>query len=107
MVPGALASVFAGAWRFLGVQPIDDTMATLDRFCCLPARIRKVEDEAELSSIEEEIDNILRTQLAKSAGRDAASSDNATLIAAVQRLDNLIYQRRQLLAIKAATINTG
>ena len=82
-------------------------MAALDRFCCLPAQIRKVEDEAELSLIEEEIDNILRAQLAKSVGRDEGSSDLAALIAAVQRLDNLIYQRRQLLAIKAATINTG
>ena len=82
-------------------------MAALDRFCCLPAQIRKVEDEAELSLIEEEIDNILRAQLAKSVGRDEASSDLAAFIAAVQQFDNLIYQRRQLLAAKPATINTG
>jgi TRAP-type uncharacterized transport system substrate-binding protein len=102
MVLGALASVFAAAWRFLGAQSVDDTMATLDRFCGLPARIRKVEDEAELSSIEDEIDNILRAQLAKSVGRDEGSSDIAALIAAVQRLDNLIYQRRKLLAARAS-----
>jgi hypothetical protein len=51
MVLGALASMFAAAWRFLGVQPVDDTMAALDRFCGLLARIRQVEGEAELSSI--------------------------------------------------------
>jgi hypothetical protein len=73
----------------------------------LPAQIRKVEDKAELSLIEEEIDNILRAQLAKSVGRDEASPDIAALIAAVQRLDNLIYQRRQPLATKPATFNTG
>jgi len=99
MVLGALASVFAAAWRFLGVQPVDDTMAMLDRFCGLPACIRKVEDEAELSSIEEEIDNILRAQLVKSVGRDESSSDVAALIGAAQRLDNLIYQRRKLLVM--------
>ncbi|HVX76062.1 MAG TPA: TAXI family TRAP transporter solute-binding subunit [Bradyrhizobium sp.] len=101
MVLGALASVFAAAWRFLGVQPIDDTIATLDRFCGLPVRIRKVEDIAELSSIEEEIDDILRAQLAKSIGRDDSSSEIAALIAAAQRLDNLIYQRKKMLAVKS------
>jgi hypothetical protein len=77
-------------------------MVMLDRFCGLPARIRKVEDETELSSIEDEIDSILRAQLMKSVGRDEGSSDIAALIAAAQRLDNLIYQRRKLLAARAS-----
>jgi TRAP-type uncharacterized transport system substrate-binding protein len=41
MVLGAMASVFAAAWRFLGVRQIDSAQSTLDMLCGLPGRIRK------------------------------------------------------------------
>src|ERR1700744_273978 len=101
MVLGAMASVFAAAWRFLGVRQIDTTQTTLDVLCGLPGRIRKTSDEAELASIEDEVDGIIRAQLARSAGSEDAASETQTLIAAAQRLDNLIYYRRMGLGQRA------
>jgi TRAP-type uncharacterized transport system substrate-binding protein len=100
MVLGAMASVFAAAWRFLGARPIDPAQMTLDTLCGLPGRIRKTEEEAELASIEDEIDAILRGQLARSIDRDDGASEAQALIAAAYRLDNLIHHRRIALAAK-------
>ncbi len=101
MVLGALASAFAAAWRFLGVRPVDAGQTTLDALCGLPGRVRKTDDEAELASIEEEVDAILRHQLARAAARDEGASEAQALITAAHRLDNLIHHRRMLLAQKA------
>ncbi|SDT60483.1 TAXI family TRAP transporter solute-binding subunit [Bradyrhizobium canariense] len=101
MVLGALASIFAAAWRFLGVQPIDETISTLDTLCGLPGRIRKIDNEAELTAIEEEVDRVLRAELIRSADREEGASGTSALIAAAHRLDNLIHQRRIMLAAKA------
>ena len=49
---------------------------------------------------EEEVDAILRNQLAKSASGDDSGPDAAALIAAVHRLDNLIHHRRIVLAAR-------
>jgi hypothetical protein len=100
MVLGAIASVFAAAWRFLGVRPIDPAQSTLDALCGLPGRIRKTDEEIELASIEEEVDAILRAQLARSIGQEESASEAQALIAAAHRLDNLIHHRRMALAVK-------
>jgi hypothetical protein len=104
MVLGALASVFAAAWRFLAVRPVDGTQTTLDTLCGLPGRVRKTDDEAELASIEEEIDAILHAQLARSADSDESASETHALIAAAHRLDNLIHHRRMTLAARAPPV---
>ncbi|WP_159010088.1 TAXI family TRAP transporter solute-binding subunit [Bradyrhizobium sp. S69] len=101
MVLGAMASVFAAAWRFLGVRPLDPSQTTLGALCSLPGRVRKTDDEAELAAIEEEIDHILHAQLARSADSDASASETHALIAAAHRLDNLIHRRRMALAAQA------
>jgi TRAP-type uncharacterized transport system substrate-binding protein len=101
MVLGAMASVFAAAWRFLGVRPLDPAQTTLGTLCGLPGRVRKTDDEAELASIEEEIDKILHYQLARSADSDESASETHALIAAAHRLDNLIHRRRMALAAQA------
>jgi TRAP-type uncharacterized transport system substrate-binding protein len=101
MVLGAMASVFAAAWRFLGVRPLDPAQTTLGALCGLPARVRKTDDEAELAAIEEEIDNILHAQLARSTDKDESASETHALIAAAHRLDNLIHHRRMALAARA------
>jgi TRAP-type uncharacterized transport system substrate-binding protein len=101
MVLGAMASVFAAAWRFLGVRPLDPAQTTLGALCGLPGRVRKTDDEAELAAIEEEIDHILHAQLARSADSDESASETHALIAAAHRLDNLIHHRRMALAAQA------
>ena len=101
MVLGGIASIFAAAWRFLGVRSTENAQTTLDALCGLPRRIRNIDNEAELAAIEDEVDNILRAQLAKSAERDESGADAAALISAAHRLDNLIHHRRAVLAAKA------
>jgi TRAP-type uncharacterized transport system substrate-binding protein len=101
MLLGAMASVFAAAWRFLGVRPLDPAQTTLGALCGLPGRVRKTDDEAELAAIEEEIDHILHAQLARSTDSDESASETHALIAAAHRLDNLIHHRRMALAARA------
>ena len=101
MVLGALASIFAAAWRFLGVRANEAAHPTLDAFCALPGRIRDADDER-TRQIENEVDGLLRPQLARTAGQEEGASEAQALIAAAQRLDNLIHHRRTMLAAKAA-----
>jgi TRAP-type uncharacterized transport system substrate-binding protein len=110
MVLGGIASVFAAAWRFLGVRPGETTQTTLDALCGLPGRIRKIDDEAELAAIEDDVDAVLRAQLSKSAGQEEGASGATILIAAAHRIDNLIHHRRTLLLAakaSAAPANPG
>jgi len=100
MVLGALASVFAAAWRFLGVRPSDGAQTTLGALCGLPRRVRNADDENELAAIEEEVDTILHAQLARAADSDDGASETHALIAAAHRLDNLIHHRRMALAAR-------
>src|ERR1700760_4454099 len=104
MVLGALASVFAAAWRFLGVRPVVRAQTSLDTLCGLPGRVRKADDEAELAAIEEEIDTILRAQLARSADSEESASETQALIAAAHLLDNLIHHRRIALARRTPAV---
>jgi TRAP-type uncharacterized transport system substrate-binding protein len=100
MVLGALASVFAAAWRFLGVRPSDGAQTTLGALCGLPRRVRNADDETELAAIEEEVDTILHAQLTRAADSDDGASETHALIAAAHRLDNLIHHRRLALAAR-------
>jgi len=64
----------------------------------LVRRIRKSDTEAELETIEDEIDDILKAQRAKAAAGDETAVDAATLNVAAHRLENLIHDRRKILA---------
>jgi TRAP-type uncharacterized transport system substrate-binding protein len=101
MALGAIASIFAAAWRFLGVRPIETTGATLDALCGLPARIRNSGTEAELMAIEDEVDDVVRAQLMKSTVSDESASEISALMSVAHRLDNLIHHRRTILAARA------
>ena len=70
MVLGAFASVFAAAWRFLGVRSNETTATTLDALCDLPGRIGIARDQAVLSAIEAEVRGSLQASIASiTAGR--------------------------------------
>src|SRR5213080_3402283 len=97
MVLGGAATMLAAAWKFLGVGN-RATEGPLDSLYALARRIRKVEAEAELSDIEEEIDGILKAERAKSAAGDESAVDDATLNVAAHRLESLIHDRRTMLA---------
>lgn len=98
MLLGGAATVLAAAWRFLGLGEPTAPQGPLDSLYALSRRIRNVETEAELADIEEEIDDILKVQSAKSASGDESAVDAATLNVVAHRLENLIHDRRALLA---------
>ena len=106
MALGAIASIFAAAWRFLGVRPNETTHTTLDALCVLPTRIRKTDSEAELMEIEDEVDAIVRAQLVQSADGEESAPKTLALMSAAHRIDNLIHHRRAVLAAKTSVAKT-
>jgi hypothetical protein len=106
MVLGGAATMLAAAWKFLGIGN-RATEGPLDSLYALVRRIRKSDTEAELSDIEEEIDNILKAERAKSAAGDERAVDDATLNVAAHRLENLIHDRRTLISKRPAVASAA
>ena len=106
MILGGMATVLAAAWKFLAIGPFAND-GPLDALYALVRRIRRAETEAELGTIEDEIDDILKTQRAKAAAGDESAVDAATLNVAAHRLENLIHDRRQILANGLAAAPSG
>ncbi|HLX15142.1 MAG TPA: TAXI family TRAP transporter solute-binding subunit [Bradyrhizobium sp.] len=100
MMLGAIASVLAAAWKFLGIGQPEVREGPLDTLYGLARRIRRVNSESDLLSIEEEIDNILRAERLKAEGGDQNAVDAATLNVVAHRLENLIHDRRAILAAR-------
>jgi TRAP-type uncharacterized transport system substrate-binding protein len=107
MVLGGAATVLAAAWKFLGLGVPATHEGPLDSLYALGRRIRNVGTEAELSDIEEEIDNILKEQRTKSAAGDENAVDDATLNVAAHRLESLIHDRRTMLAKRPAIVTAA
>jgi hypothetical protein len=103
MILGGLATVLAAAWKFLGIAPFAKD-GPLDALYALVRRIRKANTESGLEIIEDEIDDILKAQRAKAAAGDEDAVDAATLNVAAHRLENLIHDRRQMLANGPAVV---
>jgi TRAP-type uncharacterized transport system substrate-binding protein len=106
MVLGGLATVLAAAWKFLGIGQ-SQTEAPLDALYALARRIRKAESAAELGTIEDEIDEILKAQRARAAEGDESAVDATTLNVAAHRLENLIHDRRTTLASGTVAAHGG
>jgi hypothetical protein len=106
MILGGAATVLAAAWKFLGLGS-SRSEGPLDSLYALGRRIRNVGTEAELSDIEEEIDEILKAQRARSAAGDESAVDDATLNVAAHRLESLIHDRRTILAKKPAIVSAA
>jgi TRAP-type uncharacterized transport system substrate-binding protein len=98
MVLGGAATVLAAAWKFLGIGGPITPEGPLDSLYALARRVRNADAEAELVEIEEEIDKILKAERAKSASGDENAVDAVTLNVAAHRLENLIHDRRAMLA---------
>jgi TRAP-type uncharacterized transport system substrate-binding protein len=107
MVLGGLATVLATAWKFLGLGGPATGQGPLDSLYALGRRIRKAGTDTELSDIEEEIDEILRTQRARSARGDENAVDDSTLNVAAHRLESLIHDRRTMLEKKPAVASAA
>jgi TATA-binding protein-associated factor Taf7 len=107
MIMGGIASVLAAAWKFLGIGNPAIPEGPLDSLYALARRIRKVDSEAELSEIEDEIDNILAAQRAKVASGDENAVDTTTLNIAAHRLEGLVHDRRAVLARPRVVASAG
>jgi TRAP-type uncharacterized transport system substrate-binding protein len=107
MALGGAATLLAAAWKFLGLGEPATGQGPLDSLYALGRRIRKASTEAELSDIEEEIDDILNAQRARSAGGDETAVDDTTLNVAAHRLESLIHDRRTMLAKRPAVISAA
>jgi len=97
MALGALATVAAALWQFLKAGGPRPTEPALDALYALGRKIRAASNEAELSEIENQIDNVLRAQRAV-ADKDENTLDAATLNVAAHRLENLIHDRKAALS---------
>ena len=95
MTLGALASILAITWHFLRSGELKPSEPALDSLYALGRRIRHADNEADLSEIENQIDEVLRAQRARA---DEDALDAATLNVAAHRLENLIHDRRAALA---------
>jgi hypothetical protein len=98
MALGGLATIMAAAWKFLRSGELQTKEEALDLLYALGQRIRSAEKEAELLEIGGRIDAILRAQRARAATDDENALDAATLNVAAHRLENLIHDRRAVLA---------
>jgi hypothetical protein len=99
--------VLAAAWKFLGLGNPATKQGPLDSLYALGRRIRKAGTEAELSEIEEEIDDILGAQRASAAQGAENAVDDATLNVAAHRLESLIHDRRTMLAKRSAVVSAA
>jgi TRAP-type uncharacterized transport system substrate-binding protein len=102
MFLGGAASLLAAAWKFLGIGQPKFREGPLDTLYGCSRRIRDARSETELSSIEEEIDNILRTERLKAEKDEENAVDAATLNVIAHRLENLIHDRRTILMVQSS-----
>jgi TRAP-type uncharacterized transport system substrate-binding protein len=98
MILGGLASVLVAAWKFLRSDEPKDREAALDALYALGRKIRTCGEATELSEIEREIDRVLQAQRLRAATGNENALDVATLNVAAHRLENLIHDRRIVLA---------
>ncbi len=92
MLLGMLSSMVAAFWKFM--MPAPEGSHPPERLYNITGRIRDAASQEDLDQIEDEIDEILRTELSREK-RD--ETDASALQIALSRLEYLIKQRRRIL----------
>jgi TRAP transporter TAXI family solute receptor len=105
MLLGSLTSLFAGVWKFM--QHDEEAESSLNLLYALAGRIRHARDESVLAAVEEEFDNILKSELARHAKGESNAVDAGALSLAAHRLEHLINHRRSLLQTQNAVTLTA
>ncbi len=99
MVLGALASIFAAAWRFLGIEQLGARRSDHQDPVRPAAANREVNSDAELTEIENQVDAALDAEMA-----NAIRSENlrtcSTLVSLANRLEDAIHRRRRAIAAR-------
>jgi TRAP-type uncharacterized transport system substrate-binding protein len=96
MALGLIASLIAAARKFVGFDS-ENAASVLEPLHALAGPIRHARSEAELGAIEEEIDDIISTQLRSPPNGKNRAANAAALSLAAQRLERLIQYRRAML----------
>jgi hypothetical protein len=96
MALGLIASFVAAARKFVGFDS-ENAASVLEPLHALAGPIRHARSEAELGAIEEEIDDIVSTQLRNHPNGKNRAANAAALSLAAQRLERLIQYRRAML----------
>jgi len=104
MLLGGLASLLAALWKFMGVGTRQRKENRLEPLYALAGAIREARSEADLVAIEEQIDDILKAELAKYTRGDLQATDAAALGLVAHRLEHLIGQRRSVLQAPPAPV---
>jgi len=107
MVLAGIASVLAAGWKFLGIGQPEFKAGPLDTLYGLARQIRSVNSEAEISKIEDQIDDILKEEGIKAENDDETAVDATTLNVVAHRLENLIHDRREILAKRPAVASVA
>lgn len=94
MLLGMLSSAAAAIWKFMVVDG-EGGHKPPERLHSMTGRIREAQNEQDLEKIEDEIDEIIRKELAKSGDGEV---DVGALTIALSRLEYLIGQRRRAMA---------
>ncbi len=94
MLLGMLSSMAAAFWKFM--MPAPEGERPPERLYNITGRIRDAATAEDLDRIEDQIDEILRTELSREKRDDA---DAGALQIALSRLEYLINQRRRILAM--------
>ncbi|MET0867663.1 MAG: TAXI family TRAP transporter solute-binding subunit, partial [Pseudorhodoplanes sp.] len=95
MLLGMLSSVVAAIWKFMLVGPEGGSSRPPERLHSMTSRIRDAKNEDDLEKLEDEIDEVIRKELAKAGEGEA---DVGALTIALSRLEYLIGQRRRAMA---------
>ena len=107
MVLAGIASVLAAGWKFLGIGQPEFKAGPLDTLYGLARQIRSVNSEAEISKIEDQIDDLLKEEGIKAENDDETAVDATTLNVVAHRLENLIHDRREILAKRPAVASVA
>lgn len=94
MLLGLLASFVTAAWKFVRFDSRAKVENPMYPLLSLTGPIRDARSEADLTAIEDKIDDIIRAELEKYAKDERQVADSAALSLAAQRLERLIQDRR-------------
>ena len=97
MLLGMVASMLAGVWRYMSKDDLKPQERPLSRLFALMDRVREARDETELAKAEQEIDEILKSQLEQCEPGEIDAGEAAAVSLATHRLEHLVSQRRAAL----------
>jgi TRAP transporter TAXI family solute receptor len=94
MLLGTLMSVLAAIWKFMTRDIGKPDERPSMRLYALVGKINEVRSETDLAAIEQEIDEILKVELAKCSAGQVDTGEMSAINMASQRLQYLMAQRR-------------